>query len=137
MSRVGIPDYLLVFRKDGNNEEPIKNTDISVDLWQKYASPIWYDINYSKTLQKQSARSDEDEKHICPLQLQTIERSIHIWTNKGDVVFDPFAGIGSTGYQALKMGRKFKGFELKQKYFEQAVKNLSNANKYNNQHELF
>jgi hypothetical protein len=96
MSRVGLPDYLLVFRDRRVNEKPVK-TDIPVDLWQKWASPIWYDINYSNTLQKDSARENEDEKHICPLQLDTIERLIHLYSNKGDTVFTPFMGIGSEG----------------------------------------
>ena len=128
MCRTGIPDYLLVFRREGDNPEPIKNTGIPVDLWQQYASPVWNDINYSNTLQRTSARAENDEKHIAPLQLETIARAIHLWSNPGDIVFSPFAGIGSEGYQALKMDRKFHGIELKQSYFEQAVKNLHNIN---------
>lgn len=123
MSRVGLPDYLLIFRKEGDNQNPIKN-NIPVDLWQKYASPVWYDINYSHTLQKESAREDKDEKHICPLQLETIERAIHLWSNIDDNVLSPFAGIGSEGYIALKLRRKFIGIELKESYFKQAIKNL-------------
>jgi DNA modification methylase len=127
MSRTGIPDYLLVFRKEGNNPEPITNTGIPVDLWQKYASPVWMDINYGKTLQRESARDERDEKHICPLQLETIERAIHLWSNNGDTILSPFAGIGSEGFQAIKMGRKFIGFELKDSYYQVAVNNLKNA----------
>lgn len=137
MCRTGIPDYLLVFRKDGDNQEPIKNTDMPVDLWQQYASPIWMDINYSDTLQRESARDHDDEKHIAPLQLQTIERAITLWSNKGDIVFSPFAGIGSEGYQALKMNRKYHGIELKESYFEQAQKNLVSAEQLASQLSLF
>ena len=113
-------------RKEGDNETPIKHTndDLPVDLWQKYASPIWTDINQSKTLQKTSCRDEKDEKHICPLQLEVIERALHLWTNKGDTVFTPFMGIGSEVYQALKMGRKAIGVELKKSYFNAAKKNI-------------
>jgi len=137
MSRTGIPDYLLVFRKEGINEEPITNINISVDLWQKYASPVWYDINYSDTLQFRTARSNEDEKHICPLQLQTIERAIHLWSNPSDVVFTPFMGIGSEVYQSIKMNRKAIGIELKNAYFELAKKNIELAIAENKQISLF
>jgi len=84
------------------------------------------DINYSNTLQKASARAERDEKHICPLQLDIIERAIRMWTNEEDMIFDPFAGIGSTGYMAIELNRKFTGFELKSSYFEQMKKNLKN-----------
>lgn len=127
MSRVGLPDYMLIFRKEGDNPQPITNDKIPVDLWQKYASPIWYDINYSNTLQRESAREDKDEKHICPLQLDTIERTIRLWSNENDIVFSPFAGIGSEGYIALKENRKFIGIELKETYFKQAIKNLNSV----------
>ena len=127
MSRVGIPDYLLIFRKDGDRTDPVQNTDIPVDLWQKYASPVWMDINYGNTLQGRYARAENDEKHICPLQLDTIERAIHLYTNKGDVVFTPFMGIGSEVYQAVKMGRKGIGFELKESYYNEAKKNLASV----------
>ncbi len=136
MSRVGLPDYLLVFRDRRVNEKPVK-TDIPVDLWQKWASPIWYDINYSNTLQKDSARENEDEKHICPLQLDTIERSILLWSNEGDTVLSPFAGIGSEGYQAIKNNRKFIGVELKESYYQQAVNNLRNAEEEKTQLRMF
>jgi len=125
MSRVGIPDYVMIFRKDGERNNPVTNTDLSVDLWQKYASPVWMDIKYGNTLQGfMNARDEEDEKHICPLQLDTIERLIHLYSNKGDTVFTPFMGIGSEVYQAVKMGRKGIGFELKESYFDLAKKNL-------------
>jgi len=125
MSRVGICDYVLVFRKDGERNNPVTNTDLPVDLWQKYASPVWMDINYGNTLQGfRNGREENDEKHICPLQLDTIERLIHLYTNKGDVVFTPFMGIGSEVYQAVKMGRKGIGFELKESYFDLAKANL-------------
>ena len=123
MSRVGIPDYVLVFRKDGERADPVK-CDIPVDLWQKYASPVWMDINYSDTLQYRNGRDDKDEKHICPLQLQTIKRLIHLYTNKGDSVYTPFMGIGSEVYQAVKMGRYGIGHELKESYYQTAVKNI-------------
>jgi DNA modification methylase len=125
MSRVGIPDYVMIFRKDGQRNNPVTNTDLSVDLWQKYASPVWMDINYSNTLQGfRNGREENDEKHICPLQLDTIERLIHLYSNKGDTVLTPFMGIGSEVYQAVKMGRKGIGFELKESYFDLAKANL-------------
>lgn len=127
MSRVGIPDYVLIFRKDGDRNDPVTNTDLPVDLWQKYASPVWMDINYSDTLQYRSGRDDRDEKHICPLQLPTIERLIHLYTNKGDTVLTPFMGIGSEVYQSVKMGRYGVGFELKESYFDLAKKNINDA----------
>lgn len=126
MSRVGIPDYLMIFRKDGERLNPVTNTDIPVDLWQKYASPVWMDINYGNTLQGyRNGRDENDEKHICPLQLDTIERAIHLYTNKGDTVLTPFMGIGSEVFQAVKMDRKGVGFELKESYFDLAKKNLA------------
>jgi len=137
MSRVGIPDYLMVFRKDGERNNPVTNTELPVDLWQKYASPVWYDINYSDTLQYRSARTERDEKHICPLQLPTIERAIHLWTNKGDTVLTPFMGIGSEVFQAVKMGRYGIGFELKESYFQLAKNNIESAVHEKSQTSLF
>jgi len=137
MSRVGIPDYLLIFRKDGERLDPVTNTDVPVDLWQKWASPVWMDINYGNTLQYRSARDKNDEKHICPLQLDTIERAVNMYSNKGDVVFSPFAGIGSEGYQSVLMGRKFVGIELKESYFNQACRNLNAADGLSDQTTLF
>jgi hypothetical protein len=138
MSRVGIPDYVLIFRKDGDRTDPVTNTELPVDLWQKYASPVWMDINQSDTLQGfQKARDERDEKHICPLQLPVIERLVHLYTNKGDTVLTPFMGIGSEVYQSVKMGRKGIGFELKKSYFEQAKKNVAAAVLAKAQAQLF
>ena len=128
MSRVGIPDYVMIFRKDGERTQPVTNTNIPVDLWQKIASPVWMDIDYGNTLQGfRNGRDEKDEKHICPLQLDTIERLILLYSNKGDTVFTPFMGIGSEVYQAVKMERKAIGFELKESYFELAKKNVDSA----------
>lgn len=129
MSRQGIPDYIVTFRKPGENPEPITHTPQSfpVDVWQRYASPVWMDIRQSNTLQRKSARDEKDEKHICPLQLDVIERCIDLWTNPNDIVLDPFAGIGSVPYQAVIMGRRGLGIELKESYFAQAVNNMGAA----------
>jgi DNA modification methylase len=126
MSRQGIPDYLVTMRKPGVNPQPVKKTHESfpVELWQRYASPVWMDINPSDTLTKEAARDDEDERHICPLQLEVIERAVRLWTNPDDLVLSPFMGIGSEGHEALKQGRRFIGIELKRSYWEQAVSNL-------------
>jgi DNA modification methylase len=138
MSRVGIPDYVLIFRKDGDRVEPVTNEELPVDLWQKYASPVWMDIDYGNTLQGyRNARDEKDEKHIAPLQLQTIQRLIHLYTNPGDVVLTPFMGIGSEVYQALKMNRKGIGFELKESYFQMAKKNIASAVDEKNQISIF
>jgi DNA modification methylase len=126
MSRVGIPDYLMVFRKEGEHQHPV-TCDINVDTWQQWASPVWMDINYSNTLNKMDARGEKDEKHICPLQLDTIHRAIQLWSNRGDVVFTPFMGIGSEVYQAILDERKGIGFELKESYYNEAVKNVKTA----------
>jgi len=134
---VGLPDYVLVFRKDGERNNPVTNVDLPVDLWQKYASPVWMDINQTNTLQYTTARDNRDEKHICPLQLDTIERLIHLYTNKGDVVFTPFLGIGSEAYQAVTMGRRAIGFELKPSYYHVARQNMRSAVERKNQPELF
>lgn len=135
MSRVGIPDYVLFFRNEGFNEVPITHQDtnpnrsdyLPVDLWQKYASPVWYDIDYSRTLQYTTARDSNDEKHICPLQLDTIERVIHLYSNEGETVGSFFGGIGSEGYSALKMKRKSVSIELKESYFKINCQNHKNA----------
>jgi DNA modification methylase len=135
MSRVGIPDYILFFRNEGENETPITHQDtdqnkpdyLPVDLWQRYASPVWYDVDYSRTLQYRSARDGNDEKHICPLQLDTIERILHLYSNEGETVFSPFGGIGSEGFSAIKMGRKSISIELKESYFEINKKNHAAA----------
>ena len=129
MSRQGIPDYVVTMRKPGENPEPIEHTNESfpVDLWQKYASPVWMDIRQSDTLQKKSARAEEDERHICPLQLDVIKRCICLWTNPGDIVLDPFAGIASSNYMALRLDRRTIGIELKDSYYVQAVANCEMA----------
>lgn len=129
MSRQGIPDYLVTMRKPGENTERVTHTNetFPVQLWQQYASPVWMDINPSDTLQFRSAREHKDERHICPLQLEVIERAVRLWTNPGDTVFSPFTGIGSEGYVALKNGRKFLGAELKESYWKQAVANMAAA----------
>jgi DNA modification methylase/superfamily II DNA or RNA helicase len=129
MSRQGIPDYLVTMRKPGENQSPISHTnaEFPIAVWQKYASPVWMDINPSKTLQYLAARENGDERHICPLQLDVIERAIKLWTNPGDLVLSPFAGIGSEGYVSIKDGRRFVGIELKKSYFDLACKNLDEA----------
>lgn len=166
MSRQGIPDYLVTMRKPGENPErvtgllteyvgndlaisngneqwnpefprPTDEVRNSINIWQRYASPVWMDINPSDTLQKESAREGADERHICPLQLQVIRRGIELWTNPDDLVLDPFSGIGSTGYVALQQGRRFIGFELKESYYKQAVANLRAAEMQSEQVGLF
>jgi hypothetical protein len=129
MSRQGVPDYLVTMRKPGENPERVGHTseEFPVQLWQQYASPVWMDINPSDTLQYRSAREHNDERHICPLQLEVIRRAVKLWTNPGDTVWSPFAGIGSEGFVALEMGRKFIGSELKPSYYRQACKNLERA----------
>lgn len=129
MSRQGIADYLVTMRKPGDNPEPVSHTneEFPVTLWQRYASPVWMDINPSDTLQFRSAREDADERHVCPLQLEVIRRGLKMWSNPGDVVISPFAGIGSEGYVALQEGRRFIGAELKASYFKQAAANLKAA----------
>lgn len=128
MCRQGIPDYLVTMRAPGECERVTHNAqEYPVDLWQKVASPVWMDINPSDTLQYQSAREHDDERHICPLQLEVIRRGVMLWTNPGDIVLSPFMGIGSEGFVALEMGRRFVGVELKASYFQQAVRNLAAA----------
>ena len=129
MSRMGIADYVVMMRKPGENKVPVTltNETFNVDKWQNWASPVWMDINQSNTLQATSARDEKDEKHICPLQLDVIERCVELYSNENEVVLSPFGGIGSEIYQALKMKRKGIGIELKASYFNQAVKNCINA----------
>ena len=158
---MGLPDYVITMRKTGDNPEPIshgrgfeeyigtrseptasksndpRHNKYSHNVWQRYASPVWMDINQTNTLNILQARSDKDEKHICPLQLDTIARCLELWSNPGDTVFSPFAGIGSEGYQSLKMGRKFIGIELKESYYHQAVKHLKAVESEPEQLELF
>jgi len=139
MSRQGIPDYLVTMRKPGDNPERVTHTDedFPVKLWQRYASPVWMDINPSDTLQKESAREADDERHICPLQLDVIRRALKMWSNPGDVVFSPFTGIGSEGYVALQEGRRFVGAELKESYYRQACANLREVDGGGRQATLF
>lgn len=129
MSRQGIADYLVTMRKPGENPERVTHTNESfpVSRWQRYASPVWMDVNPSRTLQYRSAREHNDERHICPLQLDVIERAMELWTNPGDIVLSPFAGIGSEGYVAVQTKRRFVGVELKPSYFKQAMANLKAA----------
>lgn len=129
ISRQGIPDYLVTMRKPGDNPRPIShdNEQFPIAVWQKIASPVWMDINPSDTLQYRAAREDDDERHICPLQLGVIDRAIDLWSAPGDIVLSPFMGIGSEGWCALKKGRKFIGIELKGSYYDLAVKNLKAA----------
>jgi DNA modification methylase len=129
MSRQGIADYIVTFRHPEDNIEPISHTaeEYPVSLWQNVAEPVWLDINPSETLQYRSAREHNDERHIAPLQLEVIRRCLNLWSNPGDVVLSPFAGIGSEGYCALQSGRKFLGIELKESYYRQACRNLANA----------
>jgi DNA modification methylase len=142
MSRAGIPQYLLAFRKPGVNkfpvehanglewfvgEDPPRTGNLSHERWRRYASPVWMDINFQNTLNVQGARESADERHVSPLALDVIERALSLWTNPGDVVLSPFAGIGSEGHVALQMGRKFVGIELKESYYRQAARNLENA----------
>jgi len=150
MSRQGIPDYLVSMRKPGDNISRVagefewfsgdpstfENTgNLSIDIWQRYASPVWMDIRPNHTLQKQSARENNDERHICPLQLDVIERGMQLWSNEGDTVYSPFMGIGSEGHMAMKLRREFVGCELKESYYKVACSNLKAAESYSN--ELF
>jgi DNA modification methylase len=129
MSRQGLADYLVIMRKPGDNSKPVSHTaeEFPVDKWQKYASPVWFDINQTRTLNFKEARDDDDVKHICPLQLDVIERAMDLWTAPDDLVFSPFTGVGSEGYVAVKMGRKFIGSELKNSYYKMAIKNIEQA----------
>ncbi len=157
MSRMGIPDYVVTMRKPGENEGPISgefkyfvgenppngfkgyqrddgslyhvpgDNGTSIDVWQKYASPIWDDIKQTDTLNFREGRESDDERHICPLQLQVIERCMQLWSNPGDVVWTPFMGIGSEVYMAIKLGRKAIGVELKTSYYDLAKRNIANA----------
>lgn len=136
MSRQGIPDYLVTMRAPGDVEDRVTHdaSQYPVDKWQRVASPVWMDIDPNDTLQFRSARENDDERHICPLQLEVIRRGIDLWTNPGDVVLTPFAGIGSEVYTAVEMGRFGIGAELKTSYYEQAVRNLHGLA---NQSDLF
>lgn len=144
----GLPDYLITFRKRGDNPERVSHSprgferyigedEISEEktndpatnkyshiVWQRYASPVWMDIRQSDTLQFRAAREDDDERHICPLQKQVVHRSLELWTNPNDIVFTPFMGIGTEVYCSLEMGRRGIGVELKESYYDMAVKNI-------------
>lgn len=134
--RPAMADYILVFRKPGDNADPI-HPDIDNEAWIEWARPIWYGIRESDTLNVAEGRDDNDERHICPLQLGTIERCVRLWSNPGDTVCDPFAGIGSTGYVSIKHGREFVGCELKRSYYDAALKNLARAVSKKAQQNLF
>jgi len=151
-SRMGLPDYVCTFRKPGDNPEPVAGEfdhfcgdqstfrnegRLSIDIWQRYASPVWMDINPSNTLQFTTARDEKDERHICPLQLDVIHRCLQLWSNPGDVVLSPFMGIGSEGYESILLDRKFVGVELKESYFNVACKNLRAASEKSRESRLF
>lgn len=150
--RQGLPDYIVTMRKPGDNEnlishengmityageDDVKKGVYSHEVWRKYASPVWMDIRQTNTLNKNGAREEKDERHVCPLQLNSIERCITLWSNPGDIVLSPFMGIGSEGYQAVKMGRKFIGIELKESYFNCSVKNITRIETAPVQGDLF
>lgn len=152
MSRSGIPDYLIAMRKPGENRIPVahdKGLDtfygenppmtgvLSHERWRRYASPVWMDINQSRTLQHESARENDDEKHICPLQLDVIDRVLELWSTAGDIVLSPFMGIGSEGYEAVRLKRKFIGVELKESYFNVAANNMATAERLAVEIDLF
>lgn len=150
MSRQGIPDYVCTFRKPGKNPDPIagefdhfagesfeRTGNLSIDIWQRYASPVWMDIDQSNTLNARAARHESDTRHICPLQLDVIHRCLQLWSKEGDIVLSPFAGIGSEGYESIKLDRKFIGIELKESYFEEAAKNLRRIEKEKAKSNLF
>lgn len=134
-SRQGLAEYVLLFRRWATDEDleadvqPVTHTkdEFPLDQWQQWASPVWMDIDQTNVLNVAMAREDRDEKHMCPLQLDVIERCVGLWSNPGDIVFSPFMGVGSEGYQALKMGRRFVGSELKESYWQHACKHLEQA----------
>lgn len=125
-SRGGMPDYLLTFIKPGDNPRLIKHTpkDFPLDQWQEWASPIWMTVEQSRVLNVKAAKQAGDERHLCPLQLDVIERALVMWSNPDDRVLSPFMGIGSEGVSALKLKRRFLGIELKESYWKQAVRYL-------------
>lgn len=147
MSRMGIPDYIVIMRKPGENLERVTHTnetypvghwqEVASPIWQYEHSPVWWDINQSDTLNARAARDGRDERHICPLQLPVIERLIELYTNPDDVVFTPFMGIGSEVYQSVKMGRRGIGIELKESYFKCAIDNMNNLEMDKNQMTIF
>lgn len=152
MCRQGLPDYIVTMRKPGENKNLINHPNgltvyagaktpdgkvLSHEIWRKYASPVWMDIRQTNTLNKNPARDTKDERHICPLQLDTIERCLTLWSKQGDVVFSPFAGIGSEGYKAVEMGRRSIGVELKSSYYNVALSNMKRIENAPQQQELF
>jgi len=142
-SRVGMADYLMVFRKTPRDESDVDRVgkdseQFPVETWQKWASPVWMDINQTDVLNNyRDGRDPQDERHLCPLQLDLSERAIRLWSNAGDVVLSPFAGIGSEGWSSLKASRNFVGIELKRSYFETAVRNLGAAERAHATNDLF
>lgn len=142
-SRQGLAEYVLVFRKwaddEGTGVEPVTHTheSFNLDQWQKWASPIWMDVDWTDVLNVTLAREANDEKHMAPLSLDVIERCITLWSNRGDEVFSPFAGVGSEGVVALRLGRKFIGTELKPSYFERARIHLAEAERALSQRTIF
>jgi DNA modification methylase len=140
-SRQGMADYLMVFRKwdDQSRWRPVphEKSEFPLEQWQDWASPVWMDIQQPRVLNYQIAREDGDEKHICPLQLDVIERPVTLWSNPGEVVFSPFAGIGSELYVALQLGRRVVGVELKRAYWQIAVRNLESVEFSTSQPSLF
>jgi hypothetical protein len=124
--RPALADYILVFRKPGENAVPVI-PDVTNEEWIEFARPIWYGIRESDTLNAAVARENDDERHICPLQLGTIERCVRLWSNPGELVLSPFAGIGSEGFEAVRLGRRYWGCELKPSYYKTAVNNLKTA----------
>lgn len=147
MSRMGIPDYVVIMRKPGDNPERVTHTNdtypvsewqnVASPIWEYDHSPVWWDINQSDTLNVRMARDGRDERHICPLQLPVIERLVKLYTNPNDIVFTPFLGIGSEVYQSILMGRRGIGIELKKSYFDCAVENVKNAEIEASQPTLF
>ena len=140
-SRPALADYILLFRKPGENVQALTHdtpeSSLTNEQWIEWARPIWYGIRESDTLQVAEARAEEDERHICPLQLGTIERCLRLWSNPGELVLDPFAGIGSTGYEAIRLGRRSIGIELKPSYAAVAARNLATAESLRLQGRLF
>ena len=123
-TRPALADYLLIFRKPGDNQVQIKN-DVSNEEWIEWARPVWLGIRETNTLNARAGREEKDERHICPLQLDFIDRCVRLWSNPGELVLSPFAGIGSEGYMAVKRGRRFVGIELKPSYWKTACANLT------------
>lgn len=134
--RPALADYVLIFRVPGENAIPV-DTDVDNETWIEWARPVWFGIRESATLNTVVAKQDADERHICPLQLPLIERCVRLWTNKGETVLSPFAGIGSEGYEAVRLGRKFLGVELKPSYWSTAVSNLTEAERIRDEAKLF